>query len=216
MKFNLSKEITSLLFVLLSFAYLGVIWKDLPDEVPIHWNSKGEIDQYGSKRTLIILPLVLPLLTYLIFLVVPFIDPKKKVHKMGKKYHQLKNILVMFSTILCLFFFYLTKNESTADLSFLLAAIGFLYAAFGNYFKTLQPNYFIGVRTPWTLESEVTWRKTHYLSGIIWFIGGILLVISGFLLPDDILISVLVVVTIILIAVPVIYSFITFKKIKSL
>ena len=216
MKFNLSQEITSLFLILVSFAYLIYIWNDLPEEVPIHWNAKGEIDQYGSKETLIMLPLLLPFLTYLIFVLVPFIDPKKKVHKMGKKYDQLKNVLVMFSTILCVFILYLTKNESAADLSFLLAAIGFLYAASGNYFKTLQPNYFIGVRTPWTLESEVVWRKTHYLSGIIWFIGGILLVISGFLLPDDMLISMLVVVTIILIAVPVIYSFITFKKIKSL
>ena len=212
MKFNISREITSLLLVVLSFAYLFFIWKDLPDEVPIHWNAKGEIDRYGSKGTLILLPLLLPLLTYLIFLVVPFIDPKKKVHKMGKKYHHLKNVLVLFSTILCVFFLYLTKHESSADLSFLLVAIGFLYAASGNYFKTLQPNYFIGTRTPWTLESEVNWRKTHYLSGIIWFIGGILLALSGLLLPDDMIISTLITITILLIVIPVAYSFIIFKK----
>jgi hypothetical protein len=104
--------------------------------VPIHWNAKGEIDQYGSKETLILLPVLLPLLTYLIFLAVPFIDPKKKVLKMGAKYHQLKNVLVMFSSFLSVFILYLTKNESAADLSFLLVIVGLLYAASFNYFKT--------------------------------------------------------------------------------
>ncbi|MDR9401712.1 MAG: DUF1648 domain-containing protein, partial [Psychroflexus sp.] len=139
MNFKISKEITAILLVLLSFTYLAFIWTDLPEEVPIHWNAKGEIDQYGSKETLILLPLLLPLLTYLIFLLVPFIDPKKKMLKMRAKYHQLKNVLVMFSSFLSVFILYLTKNESAADLSFLLVIVGLLYAASGNYFKTLQP-----------------------------------------------------------------------------
>jgi uncharacterized membrane protein len=160
--------------------------------VPIHWNAKGEIDQYGSKETLILLPLLLPLLTYLIF----------------AKYHQLKNVLVMFSSFLSVFILYLTKNESAADLIFLLVIVGLLYAASGNYFKTLQPNYFIGIRTPWTLESEEIWKKTHQLSGVIWFIGGILLALSGFLFPEEFMINILIAITVILIAIPVIYSFV--------
>lgn len=213
MKFTLSKEITAILLVVLSFAYLAFLWQGLPEQVPIHWNAKGEIDQYGSKETLILLPVLLPLLTYLIFLAVPFIDPKKKVLKMGAKYHQLKNVLVMFSSLLSVFILYLTKNESAADLSFLLVIVGLLYAASGNYFKTLQPNYFIGIRTPWTLESEEVWKKTHQLSGVIWFVGGILLALSGFLFPAEFMFDILIAITVILIAIPVIYSFVIYKKI---
>jgi uncharacterized membrane protein len=114
----------------------------------------------------------------------------------------------MFSSFLSVFILYLTKNESAADLIFLLVIVGLLYAASGNYFKTLQPNYFIGIRTPWTLESEEIWKKTHQLSGVIWFIGGILLALSGFLFPEEFMINILIAITVILIAIPVIYSFV--------
>lgn len=82
---NLKKELPILAIVLLPFIYLGYVWNELPSKVPMHWNIKGEIDRYGDKSELIIIPFLLPLLVYLIFLVVPKIDPKNKLNQMGGK-----------------------------------------------------------------------------------------------------------------------------------
>ena len=76
---KLKKELPLVLIVLLPFIYLAYIWNELPEKVPMHWNIKGEIDRYGEKIELLIIPFLLPFLVYIIFLVVPKIDPKKRI-----------------------------------------------------------------------------------------------------------------------------------------
>lgn len=78
---TLKKELPIIAIVLLPFLYLAYIWNQLPEKVPVHWNSLGEIDRYGEKIELLLIPLMLPFLVYLIFLIVPKIDPKNKLHQ---------------------------------------------------------------------------------------------------------------------------------------
>ena len=73
---NIKKEIPLLIVVLIPFVYLAYIWSSLPDTVPIHWNYKGEIDDWGNKSSLIFITFLLSGLTYILFTVIPFIDPK--------------------------------------------------------------------------------------------------------------------------------------------
>ena len=100
MKKAVLKEVPLLVIVLLPFIYLAYIWPDLPDQVAVHWNLQGEIDRYGDKTELLLIPFLLPLLIYLIFLLVPVIDPKKKIKNMGSKYHSLKVLLTSFMSLL--------------------------------------------------------------------------------------------------------------------
>ena len=93
---NLKKELPLIAIVLLPFIYLAYLWNDLPSKVPMHWNLKGEIDRYGDKSELIIIPILLPLLVYVIFLVVPKIDPKNKLNKMGDKLQTIKFLLTTY------------------------------------------------------------------------------------------------------------------------
>ncbi len=80
-----TSEIILILIVLAPFVYLAKIWNELPERVPMHWNIEGKIDRYGSKTELIWIPVLLPLLTYLLITFVPKIDPKNQLAKMGKK-----------------------------------------------------------------------------------------------------------------------------------
>lgn len=100
MKTTLRKELPSLILVVLPFLYLAYIWNTLPEKVPMHWNVNGEIDGWGEKVQLLLIPFVLPVLVYVIFLFVPRMDPKKKIEKMGNKYHQLKFVMVLFMSAL--------------------------------------------------------------------------------------------------------------------
>ncbi|GLU43451.1 SdpI family protein [Allomuricauda sp. NBRC 101325] len=212
---NLKKEIPIIGIVLLPFVYLAYIWNQLPQEVPLHYNMKGEIDRYGDKSELIMIPFMLPLLIYVILLVVPYIDPKKQIQKMGNKYHSLKLVLTLITSVLALFILYSTKGGSLSNPNFIFVIIGVMYLIFGNYFKTLKANYFIGIRTPWTLESEYVWKETHKLGGKVWFVGGIVAIISSLVLSVETNFKVFMGITVIIALIPIIYSYMLFKKQKE-
>jgi len=212
---NLKKELPLIAIVLLPFIYLAYIWNQLPEKVPMHWNIKGEVDRYGEKVELIIIPILLPLLVYIIFLVVPKIDPKNKLNKMGNKLQTMKFLLTTFMSILALFIIYTAKNESFANPNYIVLLIGVLYLVFGNYFKTLKANYFIGIRTPWTLENETVWKETHKLGGKMWFIGGLIVILSSLLLEKQTNFTIFIVITAIITIIPVVYSYLKFQKLKT-
>jgi uncharacterized membrane protein len=212
---NLKKELPLIAIVLLPFIYLAYIWNQLPEKVPMHWNINGEIDRYGEKVELIIIPIFLPLLVYIIFLVVPKIDPKNRLNKMGNKLQTIKFLLTTLMSILALFIIYTAKNESFTNPNYMVLIIGVLYIVLGNYFKTLKANYFIGIRTPWTLEKETVWKKTHELGGKLWFIGGIIVVIASLILRKETNFTVFLIITGIITIIPIVYSYLTFKNEKK-
>lgn len=209
---KLKKELPLIVIVALPFIYLAYIWKQLPEKVPMHWNIQGEIDRYGDKIELAVIPILLPLLTYIIFLVVPKIDPKNKLNKMGNKLHSIKLLLTTFMSILALFIIYSAKNQTISNPNYVVLLIGVLYIILGNYFKTIKANYFIGIRTPWTLENETVWKETHKMGGKLWFIGGIIVVITSFTLKMQLNFTIFLIVTGTISVVPILYSYILFKK----
>ena len=213
MKLELKKELPLLLIVAMPFIYLAYVWADLPNKVPLHWNIKGEIDRWGDKQELILIPFLLPLLTYVIFLFVPIIDPKKQLEKMGSKYYNFKFILILFVSLLSIFIIYIAKEQTFNNSIFIFIAIGFLFTIIGNFLKTIRPNYFIGIRTPWTLENEEVWKHTHIMAGKLWFVGGLSIVFFSIILNQIIASKVFVFVLSLLVIIPILYSYFKFKKI---
>ena len=212
---NLKKELPLIGIVLLPFLYLAYVWNQLPAQVPLHYNIKGEVDRYGDKSELILIPIMTSLLIYVIFSVVPYIDPKKQIQKLGKKYHTLKRVITTFMSILALFIIYNAKNQSFANPNYILMLCGILFIIFGNYFKTLKTNYFIGIRTPWTLENENIWKETHKLGGKIWFIGGFIIILSSLTYNEQTNFIIFMITIAIMVLVPVIYSYLLFRKQKG-
>lgn len=214
--FNPRAEIPQIILVLLPFLYLAVIWNNLPAEVPLHWNFQGEIDRYGSKQELILIPILLPLLMYILMWIIPLIDPKGTISNMGRKYDNLKFIMVAITSFIAITILHIAKNEAFLNLRYLVLLFGILYVVFGNYFKTIRANYFIGIRTPWTLENETVWKKTHRLAGYLWLPGGIIVMILSLILENKPLMICFLAVTAIITLIPVVYSYITFRKLKNL
>jgi uncharacterized membrane protein len=175
MKLTLKKELPLIGIVLAPFVYLSIIWDSLPEKVPTHWNYKGDVDKWGHKYSLIALLFLLPVLTYILMLVIPKIDPKRKIKLMGRKYSQLKFILVLFMSTVAFIILHISVHQSTSSPNLIFISIGVLLIALGNYFKVIQPNYFIGIKTPWTLESKEVWKLTHKLAGKLWIAGGLII-----------------------------------------
>ncbi|MFQ3174179.1 MAG: putative membrane protein [Flavobacterium sp.] len=215
MKLTIKKELPLIGIVLAPFVYLAIIWNTLPEEVPTHWNYKGEVDKWGDKYSLIALLFLLPVLTYVLMLVIPKIDPKKKIELMGGKYYQLKFILVLFMSTLAFIILNISVNQSTSSSNLIFIPIGVLFIVLGNYFKVIQPNYFIGIKTPWTLESKEVWKLTHTFAGKLWIAGGLIIVLTSLTIAKSIFIYVFLVTIAIITLVPVIYSYVKFKELKA-
>ncbi|MBF4518027.1 SdpI family protein [Flavobacterium sp. ANB] len=214
MNLELKKELPIIGIVLTPFVYLAIIWDSLPQRVPIHWNYKGEIDNWGDKFSLILMLLLLPVLMYVLMTFIPKIDPKNRISLMGGKFYQLKFFLVLFMSVVALLIVYATKERSVNNPNLVFALLGVLLIIFGNYFKVIQPNYFIGIRTPWTLENNEVWKATHAFAGKIWVIGGFILVLGGLVL-NNAFGKVFVFIVLVLALIPIAYSFIKFKQIQK-
>lgn len=207
------KEIPFLAIALIPFAYLIYIWNRLPEKVPMHWNGAGEIDRYGDKKELLVTLFMLVGITYFVFLIIPSIDPKQKLQNMGNKLNNLRMILTLFMSGLAVFILY-SVQQKTSNPAFVFSIIGLLFAFLGNYFKTIKPNYFIGIKTPWTLENEEVWKKTHLMGGKLWFVGGLLMALT-FALPNKIQFYTFMGIVAVITIVPIVYSYLEFKKTKT-
>jgi uncharacterized membrane protein len=212
---NLKKELPIIGFVLLPFIYLAYLWNSLPEKVPIHWDYKGGIDDWGTKYSLLGLIFLLPVFTYVLMLAIPKIDPKKRIELMGGKYYQIKFVLVVLMSVLALFIIHSSKSQTLSSPSIVFVLIGLLFMALGSYFKVIKQNYFLGIKTPWTLESEEVWKLTHILAGKLWIVGGLLIVIFSLVIPEDINFYLFIIITAIITIVPIVYSYFIFRKLKK-
>ncbi len=207
------KEIPYLAVSLLPFVYLAYIWPSLPQSVPMHWNASGEIDHWGDKSETLMIPILMTGLAYVLFLILPKIDPKGKLESMGNKLNSFRMILTCFMSVLSLYVLYSIKTHN-ADPKMLFPLLGLLFAFLGNYMKTMKPNYFIGFRTPWTLENEEVWKKTHKMGGMLWFIGGLLMTFT-FLLEGKTQLYTFMAILVVITIIPVVYSYLEFQKQKN-
>ena len=197
--------------MLLPFAYLAMIYGDLPDQVPTHFNIEGEADDWSAKSTLWIVPALMVFGTYGLMLLIPKIDPKGQVQQMGNKYEMITFLMVVLMAVIALFIIYAAKG-GLISISILLAVLGLFYIVLGNYFPTIKHNYFVGIRTPWTLESEKIWRKTHQLAGPLWMLGGLLIILLCLLLDATLAFRVFMGITLLIALIPIVYSYRIFKE----
>jgi len=201
--------------VLAPFLYLAAIWNTLPAEVPLHWNLRGEIDRYGGKGELILIPVFLPLFTYLILAAIPFLDPKGKIRSMGMKYRRIRLSLTALMSLLAICLIRSVQHATLMKPGFLISFFGVFFVVMGYYFRSLKANYFIGIRTPWTLEDERVWHDTHRLGGILWLGGGIAMIAAGLFLDPPLVYWTFLGITLLLILIPVVYSFVRFRQLRK-
>ena len=150
---------------------------------------------------------------YFLLLLIPVLDPKKKIQQMGDKYYRLRFMFTVFFSLIAIYLIYISSAGNLINPNLLLALIGILFAMLGNYFQTIRPNYFLGIRTPWTLENENVWKKTHHLGGRLWMVGGVLIVLLAFFIHDNSIFMILFsLILSIIVLIPVVYSYLEFKK----
>ncbi|MEM8809992.1 MAG: SdpI family protein, partial [Cyanobacteria bacterium P01_G01_bin.38] len=170
-------------------------WWQLPSgsQVPTHFNIQGVPDRYGGKAEgLLLLPLI-TLGIMLINLAIPKIAPhQQNIKRSGQAYAVISVGIVAFMSIVHIVIISSALGKSVNVNAVLSIAMGLLFIVLGNYLSKIRRNYFLGVRTPWTLSSELAWHRTHRLASWLFILHGFAFVVSG-LLSSRVLLSVLVV-----------------------
>ncbi|MDD3399727.1 MAG: SdpI family protein [Candidatus Pacebacteria bacterium] len=172
----MKKSYLAVIFIiLLSFAAGAYFYPQLPDRMASHWNDQGEVDGYMSKFWgAFLLPFIL-LGVFLLLAIIPKIDPLKGNIEKFRKYFD--GFIVLFS----LYFLYIYGLTIAWNLGktfnftlFMIPSMAVLFYYCGVMIENAKRNWFVGIRTPWTMSSEEVWDKTHRLGGRLFKAAGII------------------------------------------
>ncbi len=213
-KFTLIDGIALIIWLLPS-VYLLSVYSSLPALVPLHYGAGGKVDRYGSPeefRKFQVLMTGISLFVYLLLRFILLIDPKKQVKFGEDTFKKIALGILAFLTALNMVIIYATAHIGFKIEQMLYPLIGLMFVFLGNMMTSVKPNYFVGVRTPWTLEDQDSWGATHRLGGKLWFGGGLIITIAMFFIQGKTATYIFVAGMIVLALVPVVYSYIYFKK----
>jgi len=213
MKFLTAKDLVPILLVVAAFAFGLAQYPNLPDQIPSHWNARGEIDQYSSKTFGVLFVPLLALGMYLFLSVLPLIDPlHENFAKFGRVYFWIKAAMAVFMVGIYLASLYAAKGVEVSMATGVKVAVSLLFIFLGAVMGKIRKNYFVGIRTPWTLANEEVWDRTHKFGGTVFLIAGCVGLL-GSLLPSDFF---FVVIGAILGAVLVVtaYSYVIFVQLR--
>jgi uncharacterized membrane protein len=203
--------ITSLVCLLPLLLY-AAFYAELPAQIAFHWDVSGQPDSWGPKEFIWIIPVGMALLNLFVQIMM-FVTPQKD------------NIPIVFKRIsawiipiitMILFpvtiFYSLGMNISISLIALLI--LGILILVLGNYMPKVKQNYVAGIRLPWTLQNEENWNKTNRLAGWLFTIGGIMIIIEAFTMQSIPLAMFIVTMIefILIIVIPIVYSYILYKK----
>ena len=170
--------ITSIVILLPILAGI-ILWNQLPDPMPTHWNAAGEIDGWSSKPFAVFgLPCILVAAQWLCMLGMAA-DPKKNSHP-TKIVHLVLWIIPVLSVVLHTFTYLIALGYGVRMEVAMPIFIGLIFTIIGNYLPKCKQNYTIGIKIPWTLNNEENWNKTHRFAGFLWVVCGIAIMLTGF------------------------------------
>ncbi len=159
----------------------AALWNQLPEQMASHWNANDQVDGYMSKALGVWMMPLITLVIFALFLILPNIDPLKANIE---KFRGVFNLFILLITAFMLYIHGLTLawnlgiefRMSGAMLPFM----GILFIFIGYMLKQAKRNFFIGIRTPWTLSSDTVWDKTHQLGSILFMASGVLSIVGSF------------------------------------
>ena len=180
-----TRTTTLIVLFLIAVATLAglMLWNQFPEQMASHWNQNDQVDGYISKFWGVFMMPLFSLGLLLLFLVIPQIDPLKANIA---QFRGIFNLFIMFIIGFMLYIHALTLAWNLGYTAFnmsqaMLPAMGLLFFLVGLMLRQAKRNWFIGIRTPWTLSSDTVWDKTHQLGAILFMAAGVLALVGGFL-----------------------------------
>lgn len=208
------KEAVPLLFILwaIIFGVAVFLAPCVSDQLPSHWNAQGQVDGYTSKPLAVFVFLGLIIAFYILLVALPKLDPlRKNYQQFANVYYWLRLMMIVFFVVLYIAFLLAASGHLANMQKVIIPLMALLFVAMGFLMPKIKRNYFVGIKTPWTLHSDEVWAKTHKFGGWCFVIAGALCFLTVWLAGW---VSFMIFVAVILVAslLPVIYSYVVYKK----
>jgi uncharacterized membrane protein len=211
-----TKTTNIILFILITLAFIAgmILYPQFPVQIASHWNAAGEVNGYMGKFWGIFLMPFFMVGLFILLLVLPKIDPLKNNINSFRKYY---NSLWIFIFAFFLYIFAITLAWNLGyrfNFTFLMIpAMAVLWLFLGFFLRKVKRNWFIGIRTPWTLSNDVVWEKTHRLGGWLFMISGVITLLGLFF--HGVIVFVLMIIPVLITTtVTIIYSYVEYRKLK--
>ncbi len=205
-------SIVILTLLALSFGAGVVLYPSLPDQVVSHWNAAGEADGMMGKFWGVFLFPIIMVALFGLYLLIPKIDPMRaNIESFRKQYNAFWVFLFLFFT----YVFGLTLAWNSGYVfdftTWIIPAIAALFWFLGAFIKKSKRNFFVGIRTPWTLSSDTVWEKTHALGGKLFKLSASISLL-GIFVGGDMAILFILVPVVVTVLVTVVYSYLEYRK----
>lgn len=200
------------ILALLPVAATALLYPGLPAQIPTHWDINGTVT-YGAKSTVWMLAGLSPLMAFL-FLVLPKIDPRKKNYERFKSYYD-GFIVVLLLFMLLMDGVVLSESLRPGRISVgrvVTIAVGILFVVLGNLMPKVKNNFFMGVRTPWTLSNPDVWNKANRLGGRLFFWFGLVIALCALVLSERATFIVMMAGVVVVSCVPVLMSYLWYRQ----
>lgn len=211
----IKRDWLALLLLIVPPVLMLLLWEQLPERIATHWDLEGNVNGYNAKITFLVFSSVVNTILYLSTYISPYIDPKPHAQRIAKP---LRIVRVTAMGVLALL-----------SGGIILKAIGYqvdinligritpilLYLVLGNLMSKFPPNYFMGIRTPWTLEHPEIWRRVHRFAAKLWVAGSLVLLPFVFLLNSTAYFTLFITITAVLILVPTFQSYMLYRKLEQ-
>lgn len=208
-------EIAPIIMIIISAVASIFFYQKFPETVATHWNIEGVADGFSGRAFAAFFFPGLILALYLMFNFLPLLDPKKE------RYAQFVGVYLRFRDIMVFFMVFIYFITGLVNLGYNInvglwvsGSVGLLFVLIGNYLGKIKRNWFVGIKTPWTLSSEEVWNKTHRFSGKLFIIAGLVMMISG-IVPVAFRLPLFIANIVILVFGTFVYSYIVFVQEKK-
>ena len=206
-KNNLKTLIVTSVVILLPILAGILLWNQLPEQLPVHWNASGEVDGWSSKAMGVFGFPALLLAVQWLCVFGTSADPKKAAH--SEKVLKLVLWIVPILSVVLNGIIFATAMGKDLPVDMVAAMlVGVIIAIIGNYLPKCKQNYTIGIKIPWTLNSEENWNRTHRFAGRLWTVCGLVVVLAGLVDVLWIMLGTFIIIAF----VPMVYSYILHRK----
>ncbi|HET7301595.1 MAG TPA: SdpI family protein, partial [Oleiagrimonas sp.] len=189
------------------------LYPHLPNRVPSHWDIHGQVDGYLPRFwAAAMTPLTVAGLAVLM-VVLPLISPRRfEIKPFARVYTTLMLVSQGFMLVIGAVMLMAGAGYAVSVPLVAMLAVGALFMVLGNYMGKLRKNFFMGIRTPWTLASDAVWERTHRLGGWTFMLGGVVLIIGA--LVGGVVWPVIAAIVIAAV-IPVTYSFVIYRRLEG-
>lgn len=205
---------------LLSLACIGIVvvvaafvYPSMPDPMPSHWNAQGQVDGYLPRFWGVALLPLAALAVMLVMRIIPLISPKGfRIGPFAGVLNIFQVMMVGFMSLVGVLVLLEAKGLDVRLNEVIFIALGLLFIGIGLYFGKIRKNFFLGIRTPWTLASDEVWNRTHRLGGRLFVLMGLVMMLGAFF---PALAGWTVGFVLVIAVVPVVYSYIVYRRVEG-